>query len=65
MNLARALYIPAILVLVIGILSLITGDAKNAALAGILGTLCGLLGFCAAVRDAGLINVGGKASDHE
>jgi hypothetical protein len=54
--LARALYIPAIVIFINGVFCLYTHNYTNAALSGILGTLFGILALCAAIKSAGLIN---------
>jgi hypothetical protein len=57
MNLSRSIYIPAIIAFLLGVWLLCHGDAVNAAIIGMFGTLVALIGFLAAVREAGLIKL--------
>lgn len=57
MNLARALYIPALISFLVGVYSLCQGEAKYAALIGLYGAMIAIVGFCAAIRSAKLINL--------
>lgn len=53
--LARAIYIPAIICFVYGVICLAIHDPVNAGLAGILGAMLGIVSFCVAIKGAGLI----------
>lgn len=54
MNISRALYIPAILLALVGFWMLMDGQAVNAALAGSLGTGLAIISLAEAVRRASL-----------
>lgn len=51
--LARALYIPAMVLIVFGVYCLCTNQVVFAGMAGVFGTMLGLLGFIAALKSSG------------
>lgn len=57
MNLARALYIPAIAAIMAGMWCLHDGQAAEAAMIGMFGTMISLIGLCAAIRAAKMIKL--------
>lgn len=56
-RLARALYIPAFVYFCVGLFYLYTNQPHYTALICIFGAMFGLIGFCAAIKGAGLINI--------
>lgn len=57
--LARALYIPGLVAFLVGVWLLSPSDPQpaHAAVIGMFGAMCGILGGCAAIKAAGLINL--------
>jgi hypothetical protein len=55
--LARALYIPAMVWALVSICLIYCGDPANGGAAAMFGAFFGVLGFCAAVKANGLINL--------